>query len=149
LPDAKIAVLYENDDLGKDYLVGLREGLGSDADRMMIAAKSYELSDPTVDSQIIALHDSAKAIGIISAGFLKDPTDPRWQDTFEYKEWLAWMKAYNTSADTADNLNVVGYTMQREDLSFLDSERSYQVQMRLLARGPRTQGCFSTLTRAC
>jgi hypothetical protein len=38
-----------------------------------------------------------KAMGIISAGFVKDPTDPQWQDTPEYKEWLTWMKKYNTS----------------------------------------------------
>ena len=36
-----------------------------------------------------------KAVGIISAAYVKDPTDPQWQDTPEYKEWLAWMKKYN------------------------------------------------------
>ena len=51
-----------------------------------------------------------KAIGIISAGFVKDPTDPQWQDTPEYKEWLAWMKKYNTSANVADVLSVWGYS---------------------------------------
>ena len=55
LPDAKIAVLYQNDDFGKDYLIGLREGLGDKADKMIVATKTYETTDPTVDSQIVAL----------------------------------------------------------------------------------------------
>ena len=58
LPDAKIAVLYQNDDLGKDYLMGLREGLGDKADRMIVATKTYETTDPTVDLQIVTLHGS-------------------------------------------------------------------------------------------
>jgi branched-chain amino acid transport system substrate-binding protein len=129
LPDAKIAVLYQNDDLGKDYLMGLREGLGDKADRMIVATKTYETTDPTVDSQIVTLHGSAanvlvtvaapkfaaqtirkvydvdwkpthflanistsikavmqpagleKGIGIITAAYVKDPTDPQWQGT--------------------------------------------------------------------
>jgi hypothetical protein len=51
-----------------------------------------------------------KAVGIISETFLKDPTDPQWQDTAEYKEWLAWMKKYNTSGNVADALTVYGYS---------------------------------------
>ena len=53
-PDAKIAVLYQNDDFGKDYLIGLREGLGDKADKMIVATQSYETTDPTVDSQIVS-----------------------------------------------------------------------------------------------
>ena len=49
LPTAKIAVLYQNDDFGKDYLIGLREGLGDKADKMIIATQTYETTDPTVD----------------------------------------------------------------------------------------------------
>jgi len=51
-----------------------------------------------------------KAKGIISAGFVKDPTDPQWQETHEYKEWVAWMEKYNTSANIADVLSVWGYS---------------------------------------
>ena len=40
-----------------------------------------------------------KGVGIISAGYLKDPTDPQWQSTPEYKEWLAWMQKYNPSGN--------------------------------------------------
>jgi branched-chain amino acid transport system substrate-binding protein len=158
LPNAKIAVLYQNDDFGKDYLVGLREGLGDKADKMIVATQTYETTDPTVDSQIVVLQGTGadvlltaaipkfaaqairkvydigwkpthfltnvsasvkavlqpagpeKGVGIISAGYLKEPTDPQWQDTPEYKEWLAWMKKYNTSGNVADGNNVSGYS---------------------------------------
>ena len=56
-PDAKIAVFWQNDDAGKDQVKGLRDGLGDKAN-MIIADKSYEVSDPSIDSQIVALHDS-------------------------------------------------------------------------------------------
>ena len=158
LPDAKIAVLYQNDDYGKDYLNGLRDGLGDKAAKMIVATQSYETTDPTVDSQIVALQASGadvlftvaipkfaaqsirkvydigwkpthflnsvgngvgttmksagmeKGIGIISATYLKDPTDPQWQDTPEYKEWLAFMNDHNLSASIADAQSVVGYS---------------------------------------
>jgi branched-chain amino acid transport system substrate-binding protein len=51
-----------------------------------------------------------KGIGIISAAYVKDPTDPQWQDTPEYKEWLAWMKKYNTSGNLSDIFTVYGYS---------------------------------------
>jgi branched-chain amino acid transport system substrate-binding protein len=53
-PDAKIGVLYQNDDYGKDYLRGLRAGLGGKASQIVLEA-SYELADPTIDSQIVQL----------------------------------------------------------------------------------------------
>ena len=157
LPNAKIAVLYQNDDFGKDYLIGMREGLGDNAAKMIVATKTYETTDPTVDSQIVALQGSGadvlftaavskfaalairkiydinwkpthflsyvstsvgavmqpagaeKAVGTISASFYKDPTDPQWQNTPEYKEWLAWMKKYNTSSNITDNITVDAY----------------------------------------
>ena len=57
-PNAKIAVLYQNDDLGKDYLAGLADILGKDYDKHVIRAVSYEVTDPTVDSQVATLKDS-------------------------------------------------------------------------------------------
>src|SRR5437868_1536889 len=60
-PNSKIAVFWQNDDAGKDQVKGLRDGLGSKAG-MIIADKSYEVSDPTIDSQIVALHDSGADI---------------------------------------------------------------------------------------
>ena len=158
IPDAKIAVLYQNDDYGKDYLIGLRDGLGAKADKVIVATKTYETTDATVESQVVALQASGanvmftvaipkfaaqvirkmydigwkpthilnnvsasiktviepagadKALGIISSSYLKDPTDPQWQNTPEYKDWLAWMKKYNSSASAADVFNVYGYT---------------------------------------
>jgi branched-chain amino acid transport system substrate-binding protein len=158
LPNAKIAVLYQNDDFGKDYLIGLREGLGDKADKLIITTQTYETTDPTVDSQVVALQSSGadvlltaaipkyaaqvirkvydigwrpthfltsvsssvgsvmrpagpeKGIGVISAAYLKEPTDPQWQNTPEYKEWLAWMKKYNPSGNVADVNNVAGYS---------------------------------------
>ena len=55
LPNSKIGVLYQNDDFGKDYLNGLRDGLGDKAAKMIVATQSYETTDPTVDSQVVAL----------------------------------------------------------------------------------------------
>jgi ABC-type branched-subunit amino acid transport system substrate-binding protein len=57
-PNAKVGVLYQNDDLGKDYLNGLKAGLGDKAAKMVVAEASYEVSDPTVDSQILKLKDA-------------------------------------------------------------------------------------------
>ena len=158
LPDAKIAVLYQNDDFGKDYLNGLRAALREKAGAMIVATQSYETTDPTVNSQIVTLQASGanvlltaaipkfttlairkvydvgwrpanflnsvstsvasvmkpagleKGIGIVSAAYTKDPTDPQWQDTPEYKDWLLWMKKYNASGNVSDAFNVYGYT---------------------------------------
>jgi ABC-type branched-subunit amino acid transport system substrate-binding protein len=57
-PNAKIAALYQHDDVGKDYMRGLREGLGERADQMIVAEASFEVTDPTVDSQIVSLKTS-------------------------------------------------------------------------------------------
>jgi branched-chain amino acid transport system substrate-binding protein len=55
MPNAKIAVLYQNDDYGKDYLKGLRDGLGAKAASMIVMEESYEVSEPTIDSHIVKL----------------------------------------------------------------------------------------------
>lgn len=167
--EPKIAVLYQNDDLGNDYVTGLREGLGDKADKLIIATKTYETTDPTIDSQIVALQASGanvlltvaapkfaaqairkvydigwkpthfmsnisvsikavmqpagleKGIGIITAAYLKDPTDPQWQNTPEYDEWLTWMKKYNTSANVADAIAVYGYSVSQTMTAVLKS----------------------------
>jgi branched-chain amino acid transport system substrate-binding protein len=57
-PNAKIAVLYQNDDYGKDYLKGFKDGLGAKAASMIIAEESYETTEPTIDSQLVKLKAS-------------------------------------------------------------------------------------------
>jgi branched-chain amino acid transport system substrate-binding protein len=57
-PGARIGVLYQNDDLGKDYLEGLKAGLGDKAARMIVTEVSYELSEPTIDSKILRIKDA-------------------------------------------------------------------------------------------
>ena len=54
-PQARIAVLYQNDDLGHDMLKGFKQGLGANAGKMIVAEASYEVTDPTIDSQIVSL----------------------------------------------------------------------------------------------
>src|SRR5580693_5815596 len=57
-PNAKIGVLYQNDDLGKDYLNGIKTGLGDKAAKMIVAEASYEVADPTIDSQVLKIKDA-------------------------------------------------------------------------------------------
>jgi len=57
-PGAKVAVLYQNDDFGKDVLKGVKDGLGSAGAKLIVAEASYEVTDPTVDSQILTLQGS-------------------------------------------------------------------------------------------
>jgi branched-chain amino acid transport system substrate-binding protein len=66
-PDAKIAVLYQNDGFGKEYLAGLKDGLGADKTAMVIKEASYETSEPTVDSQIVTLQGSGADVLLIAA----------------------------------------------------------------------------------
>jgi branched-chain amino acid transport system substrate-binding protein len=66
-PDAKIGVLYQNDDFGKDYLIGLKDILGSDHAGMIVKDASYEVSEPTVDSQVVTLQGSGADVFLIAA----------------------------------------------------------------------------------
>ncbi len=70
-PNAKIGVLFQNDDLGRDYVTGLKEGLGDKAKTMIVGETSYELTDPTIDSQIVKL----KSLG---ADLLYDASTPKF-----------------------------------------------------------------------
>jgi branched-chain amino acid transport system substrate-binding protein len=58
VPDAKIGILYQNDDYGKDYVKGLKDGLGDAAKKLIVSEQSYETTDPTIDSQILNLKSS-------------------------------------------------------------------------------------------
>ena len=70
-PDAKIAVLYQNDDFGKDYLAGLKDGLGAKYAGMVVKEVSYETTDPTIDSQVVTLQGTG-ATALVTAA------TPKW-----------------------------------------------------------------------
>ncbi len=158
-PNAKIAILYQNDDYGKDYLKGFEDGLGDKGKTMIVSKISYEVTDPTIDSQMVSLKGTGadtffnistpkfaaqaikkaaelgwkpthylnsvsasvgavmtpagleNGVGIYTASYLKDPTDPQFQKGKEWDDWLAWMKKYQPSGDVRDVNNVFGYTV--------------------------------------
>ena len=166
-PNPKIAVLYQNDDFGKDYLGGMKDVLGDNFDKMVVTA-SYETTDPTVDSQIVSLqaaganvllvaatpkfaaqairkvHDldwkplffmsnvsnsigavikpagPENAIGIITAGFGMDPTDPIWKNDAGMNEWRDFMAKYMPGADTSDSLYAFAYAVSQAMLQVLN-----------------------------
>ena len=60
--DAKIAILRQNDDMGNDYLSGFKEGLGAGWEKMVVADATYEVTDPTVDSQILQIKNSGATL---------------------------------------------------------------------------------------
>ena len=60
-------MLYQNDDFGKDYLIGLKDGLGADHAGMIVKEASYETSEPTVDSQVVTLQGSGADVFLIAA----------------------------------------------------------------------------------
>jgi len=155
--DPRVAVLYQNDDFGKDFIKGFRERLADNASKIMVREVSYELTDATVDSQIIDLASTKANVflnistpkfavqairkahelgwkplqfidnpaasvgivmrpagveaskGIVSAAFVKDPTDPQYKDDPEFIAWVAWMKKYFPGGSLEDVQNVVGY----------------------------------------
>lgn len=158
-PDAKIGILYQNDDLGRDYVAGLKDGLGDRFDKMVVKTMSYEVTDPTIDSQILQLQASGadvlfdastpkfsamsirkvadidwhplhlidsngalvkpalvsagfdKSVGVVTAQYLKDPTDPGWKDDPGMKEFLAWREKYAPESDLSNPVWAYGYTM--------------------------------------
>ncbi len=86
-PDAKIAILYQNDDSGKDFLKGFKDGLG-DKVRQIAAAVSYEPTDPTVDSQVVQLESSgadtlfAASIPKVTAMALRKVREMAWNPLY-------------------------------------------------------------------
>jgi branched-chain amino acid transport system substrate-binding protein len=158
-PNAKIAILYQNDDYGKDYLKGFEDGLGEKGKTMIVSKLTYEVTDPTVDSQMVSLKASGAdtffnittpkfaaqaikkaaelgwkpthylnsvsssvgsvltpagleaSVGIYTAGYIKDPTDPQFQKGKEWDDWVAYMKKYHPTGAMNDNFNVYGYTV--------------------------------------
>jgi branched-chain amino acid transport system substrate-binding protein len=157
--DPKIGVLMQNDDYGKDYFNGFKTGLGKDADKLIVQLSTYEVTDPTVDSQMIQLKNSganvffnittpkfaAQAIkkaaeigwkpahyinnvsasvatvmkpagfensqGILTAGYLKDPTDAQYAKDKDFLEWKAFMQKYYPNGNLSDGSNAYGYAV--------------------------------------
>jgi branched-chain amino acid transport system substrate-binding protein len=149
-PKAKMAILYQNDDFGKDYPAGVKDVLGDKYSSVVVKEASYETTDATIDSQITALqasgadvlmvgatpkfaaqaikkvHDlgwhptffltnvsisvgsvmtpagAENGIGIITTGYMKDPTDPAFKDDPGMNEWRAFMAKYMPGADMTD-----------------------------------------------
>ena len=145
-PNAKIALLYQDDDFGRDHLDAFLGELGERASKMVVAKASYQITDPTLTSQMITLRDSgadtvylitqgraspqsvsavralgwnplillpgvstSKGIigsvgdealkGVISGGYMKDPTDPAYANDPAVKDYLAWVEKYVSAAD--------------------------------------------------
>lgn len=96
-PDAKIAVLYQNDDFGKDLLKGLKAGLGDKAKSMIVSEASFEISDPTVDSQVIKLQGSGANVFVnfstarFAAQAIRKAWDLGWRPEQQY---LTYVSAY-------------------------------------------------------
>jgi len=84
-PNAKIAILYQNDDYGKDYLKGFKDGLGDKTSKMIVAEVSYEATDPSIDSQIVSLQASGAdvffdiAIPKFAAQAIRKSYDTGWR----------------------------------------------------------------------
>ncbi len=94
-PDAKIGVLYANDDYGKDYVQGFKEGLGDKANAMIVRMESFEWTDPTVDSQIISLKGSG-------ADTLFTATGGKHATQAIQKVWdIGWRPAHYTAVPAA------------------------------------------------
>jgi branched-chain amino acid transport system substrate-binding protein len=165
-PNAKVAVLYQNDDFGKDYLAGLHAAFGDNYAKMVTEA-TYEPTDPTIDSQITSLQSSGadvlvvaaapkfaaqsirkvhdlnwhpmffmtnvsisvgsvitpagadNAIGLISTGYLKDPTDHQWDSDAGMKEWRDFMAKNMPGSDLTDNNYVYAYAASKLMLQVL------------------------------
>ena len=158
IKDPKIGVLMQNDDYGKDYFEGFKEGLGKEVGRIAKHV-TYEVTDPTVDSQVIQLKDSRASVffnisipkfaaqsmrkaadigwrpaqylnnvagqvtttmkpagfenvqGVITAAWLKDPTDHQWDDDAEMKTWREWMAKYIPNGNLGDVNYVYAYSV--------------------------------------
>jgi len=156
-PDAKVAVFYQNDDFGKDYVAGLKDVFGDKASSIIVTEESYETTEPSIDSHIVKLKGTgadvlvnistpkfaAQAIkkmaelewkpmhlmtdvsisigavmkpagleaseGVLSAGYLKDASDPQWKDDDGMKKFMAFVGKYMPGANISDANLVYGY----------------------------------------
>jgi branched-chain amino acid transport system substrate-binding protein len=119
-PEAKIALLYQNDDFGKDYLIGLREGLADKADRMLIATESYETTDPTIDSQVLALRGTgadflvAAVIPKIGAQAIRKVYDIGWKPTFFLSQTANSVGAVMRPAGSEKSVGIISASFYKD-----------------------------------
>ena len=104
-PNAKVAILYQNDDFGRDYLAGLKQGLGEKAQQMLVAQISYETTEPTVSSSIITLKASG-ADTLVVAAISKFATQAL--ATAAGLSWKPTMYVSNTAATVESTLKPAG-----------------------------------------
>jgi ABC-type branched-subunit amino acid transport system substrate-binding protein len=113
-PDAKIAVLFQNDDYGKDYLKGLKDGLGAKAASMIVAEESYETSEPSIDNHIVKL----KATG---ADVFVNITTPKFAaQAIKKNAELGWKPLHflnNVSASVGSVIKPAGYENAQDIIS--------------------------------
>ncbi len=113
-PDAKIAVLYQNDDYGKDYLKGLKDGLGAKAASMIIAEESFETTEPTVDNHIVKLKSTGADIFVnistpkFAAQAIKKMAEIQWKP-------LHFLN--NVSASVGSVIKPAGYENSQDIIS--------------------------------
>jgi ABC-type branched-subunit amino acid transport system substrate-binding protein len=113
-PGAKIAVLYQNDDYGKDYLKGLKDGLGAKASSMIIAEEGYETTEPTIDSHIVKLKSSG-------ADVFMDIATPKFAAQAIKKvaeiDWKPLHFLNNVSASVGSVIRPAGYSNAQDIIS--------------------------------
>jgi branched-chain amino acid transport system substrate-binding protein len=128
--DAKIGVLTQNDDFGRDYLGGLKEGLGKDANRI-VSSVTFEATDPTVDSQIIQLKDSGANIFMNFAGPKAAAQGIRKMADIDWKPAAHYLTNVSVSVaavmkpagfENAQGIITASYLMEATDKQWADNE---------------------------
>jgi ABC-type branched-subunit amino acid transport system substrate-binding protein len=129
-PDAKIAVLYQNDDYGKDYVKGLKDGLKDKASSMIVAETSYETAEPSVDSQVIKLQSSGANTFFIfatpkfAAQAIRKAYDSGWKPLSYVNNVSASVAAVLQPAglDKSTGLLTASYLKDSHDTQWADSQ---------------------------
>jgi len=113
-PDAKIAILYQNDDYGKDYVKGLKDGLGAKAASMIIVEESYEVSQPTIDSAIVKLKS-------LNADVFFNVTTPKFAaQSIKKMNEVGWKPMHflnNVSASIGSTIKPAGFENSQDIIS--------------------------------
>jgi branched-chain amino acid transport system substrate-binding protein len=119
-PTGKIGILYQNDDYGKDYVKGIRDGLGAKADSMIIGEKSYETTNPTIDSQVVALKSQGADIFIsitspkFAAQSIKKVVELGWRPLFLLNGVAASTGTVMRLAGLENSQNIISATYAKD-----------------------------------